>query len=74
MNIFNFKNTLRFEGKPSCIVKILKNLEIKFRKIKNSRVLNLEHFRAPGHNSKALDQWYSTWGTRVICDTLTKKF
>ena len=18
-------------------------------------------------------QWYSTWGTRVICDTLTKK-
>ena len=21
-----------------------------------------------------VEQWYSTWGTRVICDTLTKKF
>ena len=22
----------------------------------------------------ALHQWYSTWGTRVFCDTLTKYF
>ena len=24
--------------------------------------------------TSAIQQWYSTWGTRVICDTLTKKF
>ena len=73
LNPKTFKNSQNPQKQSSNKVIKLYKIQTIFKIYFDYSIVLMCYITVITKNVYTLQQWYSTWGTRVICDTLTKK-